>query len=329
MLMAHYGSQREAADQAADSRFVLREFTPAYLVAHESGLLREKVEEALDCLKSCRLCPRDCGVDRLNGQASVCRSGRYARVSSYFAHMGEEDVLRGWNGSGTIFFSWCNLRCVFCQNFTISQHGEGVDVSARELAAMMIRLQEDGCHNINFVTPEHVVPQILEALLPAIEAGLKIPLVYNTSSYDSLHSIGLMDGVVDIYMPDFKLWDTERARRYLLAPDYPETARQVIEAMHRQVGVLRVGEDGLARRGVLVRHLVMPGMLEDTGEIMHFLAGLSTDTYVNVMDQYAPAWKAATDERFRDVNRRVTGGEADRALQLALDAGLWRLDRRR
>ncbi len=327
--MAHRGFRGEAADPAADSRFVLREFTPAYLVTHESGLLREKVEEAVDSLESCVLCPRDCGVDRFNGLTSVCRSGRYARVSSFFAHTGEEDVLRGWNGSGTIFFSWCNLRCVFCQNFTVSQRGNGTEVSARELATMMIRLQEGGCHNINFVTPEHVVPQILEALPSAIEAGLKIPLVYNTSSYDSLHSIELMDGVIDIYMPDFKLWDVEPSRKYLLAPDYPETARRAIEAMHRQVGVLKVGEDGLARQGVLVRHLVMPGMLEDTVEIMNFLAGLSTDTYVNVMGQYAPAWKAANDDRFRDINRRVTGGEVDEALQFALDAGLWRLDRRR
>lgn len=327
--MVNPGCQREAVDPEADSNFVLKEFTPAYLATYESGLLTEKIAEALDCLKSCALCPRDCEVDRFNDLRSVCRSGRYARVSSYFAHTGEEDVLRGWNGSGTIFFSWCNLRCVFCQNYAISQRGKGSDVSARELAAMMIRLQEIGCHNINFVTPEHVVPQILEALPKAIEAGLDIPLVYNTSSYDSLHSIELMDGVIDIYMPDFKLWDIEQARKYLLAPDYPETARRAIEAMHRQVDVLRVGEDRFARRGVLVRHLVMPGMLEDTAEIMQFLAGLSRDTYVNVMDQYGPSWKVPNDDRFRDINRRATAGEVSEALQWAVDAGLWRLDYRR
>jgi putative pyruvate formate lyase activating enzyme len=254
--------------------------------------------------------------------------GRYARVSSFFPHFGEEDVLRGWAGSGTIFFAWCNLRCVFCQNYETSQIGEGVEVGPRELAAMMLKLQELGCHNINFVTPEHVVPQILEALPYAIEGGLRLPLVYNTSSYDSLHSIRLMDGVVDVYMPDFKLWHREHARKYLLAPDYPEVARQVIRAMHEQVGVLRVNEDGLARRGVLVRHLVMPGLLDDTREILRWLAELSPDTYVNVMDQYRPAWKARTEAKYAEIGRPITSREYHQALAYAREAGLWRLDTR-
>jgi putative pyruvate formate lyase activating enzyme len=247
-------------------------------------------------------------------------------VSSFFPHFGEEDVLRGWNGSGTIFFSWCNLRCVFCQNFETSQIGEGEDVGPRELARMMLDLQTRGCHNINFVTPEHVVPQILEALPHAIDGGLRLPLVYNTSAYDSLHSIRLMDGVVDIYMPDFKLWDRERSRRYLLAPDYPEAARQVVRAMHGQVGELGVNEAGLAVRGILVRHLVMPGMLEDTREILGYLASLSRDTYVNVMDQYYPAWKAKTT--YQELNRRLAPGEVATACAYARERGLWRLDRR-
>jgi putative pyruvate formate lyase activating enzyme len=252
--------------------------------------------------------------------------GRYARVASAFPHFGEEDVLRGWRGSGTIFFSWCNLRCVFCQNYEISQLGEGEELTPKELARLMIRLQEMGCHNINFVTPEHVVPQIVEALPYAIEMGLRVPLVYNTSAYDSLESLRVMEGLVDIYMPDFKLWTPERSRKYLLAANYPEVARQAIAEMHRQVGELRVDEDGLAVRGVLVRHLVMPGLLDETREIMRWLAGLSRDTYVNLMDQYYPAWKAKTDPRYAEINRRVFRREMEEAFRIAREAGLWRFD---
>jgi putative pyruvate formate lyase activating enzyme len=244
-----------------NGRFLLErtQFVPAYLKTYEHGQLKEKAEEALSLLASCTICPRNCHVDRLENNHGMCRVGRYARVSSFFAHFGEEDVLRGWRGSGTIFFSWCNLRCVFCQNFETSQIGEGEEVPPRDLARMMIRLQEMGCHNINFVTPEHVVPQILEALPHAIDMGLRLPLVYNTSSYDSLDSIRLLDGVVDIYMPDFKLWDAENCRKYLLARDYVAAARDVVKAMHLQVGELKGDHQGLALRGVLVRHLVMPG----------------------------------------------------------------------
>jgi len=314
-----------------DGRFLLprRDFTPAYLKTYEEGRLRERVEQALEHLRPCTVCPRLCrGVDRLADQHGVCRVGRYARVSSAFPHFGEEDVLRGWRGSGTIFFSWCNLRCVFCQNFEISQLGEGVEVTPQELARLMVRLQELGCHNINFVTPEHCVPQILEALPYAIEMGLRVPLVYNTSAYDGLQSLCLLDGVVDIYMPDFKLWDPARSRRYLLAPDYPEVARRTIAEMHRQVGDLKADEEGLALRGVLVRHLVMPGCLEDTAHIVRWLAGLSRDTYLNLMDQYYPAWKARTDPHYREMNRRVTGEEMRTAYRLAREAGLWRFDLR-
>lgn len=311
-------------------RFVVaaRDFTPAYIQTHEARRLKTKAEEAIEALRSCTLCPRDCRVNRLENRFAVCKVGRHARVASFFHHFGEEDVLRGWAGSGTIFFSWCNLRCVFCQNFETSQIGEGDEVSPRDLARMMLQLQEEGCHNINVVTPEHVVPQILEALLHAVEGGLRLPLVYNTSAYDSAHSIRLMDGVVDVYMPDFKLWDRERSRRYLLAPDYPDAARAAIRAMHEQVGPLKVNEDGIALRGVLVRHLVMPAMLDDTREIMRWLAGLSPDTYVNIMDQYYPAYRAKTEEKFRDINRRISRTELDEAFAHARAAGLWRFDRR-
>lgn len=311
-----------------EGRFRLRGrgFVPAYLASYESGALKEKIEEALESLRSCTLCPRNCEVDRWERYA-VCKVARYARVSSYFPHFGEEDVLRGRHGSGTIFFAWCNLRCVFCQNYETSQKGEGDEVTPQALAGMMIELQRRGCHNINFVTPEHVVPQILEALPYALERGLRLPLVYNTSGYDSLHSMRFMNGVVDIYMPDFKLWSRERCRKYLLAPDYPEAARSAIRAMHDQVGVLKADEEGLALRGVLVRHLVMPGMLDETRQIVGYLASeVSQDTYLNIMDQYSPAWNAATDEKYAEIGRRVRRDEVRQAFELAEAAGLWRFD---
>ena len=251
-------------------RFVLsrKNFVPAYVRAFERGFLQQRAVKAIESLRSCKVCPRDCEIDRFNNKIGVCKSGRLARVASAFPHFGEEDCLRGWNGSGTIFFGWCNLRCVFCQNFETSQFGEGAEVTAAELAQIMLDLQGIGCHNINFVTPEHVVPQILEALAIAAGRGLRLPLVYNTSAYDSLESILWMDGIVDIYMPDFKLWDAEHCRKYLVASNYAEAARKVVAAMHAQVGELIADENGLALRGVLVRHLVMPGLLDDTREIM-------------------------------------------------------------
>ena len=312
-------------------RFLIlrKNFVPAYVQALEKGILQERAAQSIESLRSCRVCPRDCEIDRFNNKIGVCKSGRLARVASAFPHFGEEDCLRGWNGSGTIFFGWCNLRCVFCQNFETSQFGEGAEVTAADLAQIMLDLQGIGCHNINFVTPEHVVPQILEALVIAAERGLRLPLVYNTSAYDSLESIQLMDGLVDIYMPDFKLWDAEHCRKYLVASDYAQAARNVITSMHAQVGALKVDEDGLALRGVLVRHLVMPGLLDDTREIMRWIAGnLSRDSYVNVMDQYYPAHKAETEPRFTEISRAITGDEFCGALELGRAAGLWRFDTR-
>ena len=319
------------SELSGDGRFVLsrKDFVPAYVNAFEQGVLQQRAVEAVESLRSCRVCPRDCEIDRYNNKIGVCKSGRLARVASAFPHFGEEDCLRGWNGSGTIFFGWCNLRCVFCQNFETSQFGEGAEVTAAELAQIMLDLQETGCHNVNFVTSEHVVPQILEALVIAVDRGLRLPLVYNTSAYDSLESIQWMDGIVDIYMPDFKLWDAEHSRNYLVASDYADAARQVIAAMHAQVRELRVDENGLALRGVLVRHLVMPDLLDDTREIMRWIAGnLSRDTYVNVMDQYYPAHKAETEPRFAEINRGISANEFCGALELARTAGLWRFDTR-
>ncbi len=313
-----------------ESRFVMRrrDFVPAYLRTWESGVLKEKVARALELLRDCTLCPRDCHVNRLEDRYAVCKTGRYAVVGSSFAHHGEEDCLRGWRGSGTIFFAWCNLRCVFCQNYDLSWEGAGQPVRPEQLAALMLELQARGCHNINFVTPEHVVPQILEALPLAIERGLRLPLVYNTSAYDSLESIELMDGVVDIYMPDFKFWDAEMARRYLKAPNYPEAARRAIRAMHRQVGDLIVDENGLALRGLILRHLVMPGDIAGTREIMQWVAReLGPDTYVNVMPQYWPAGKVGGTD-YVEINRLIAVHEFEQALAQARAAGLRRLDLR-
>ena len=305
-----------------------KEFQPAYLRRCESGELERRVERALSLLESCTACPRNCRVNRLAGKFAVCKTGRYAIVSSYNAHHGEEDCLRGWIGSGTIFFSGCNLRCVFCQNFDLSWQLRGTAAPPERLARMMLELQADGCHNINFVTPEHVVPQIVEALPLAIERGLRLPIVYNTSAYDSMESLELMDGIVDIYMPDFKYWDSEMARKYSKAPEYPDVARRTIKEMYRQVGDLVMDEHGLAKRGVLIRHLVMPGDIAGTREVMRWIAReLSPTTYVNVMAQYYPAGKVSPGE-YPEINRRLTPTEYERALDEARRAGLDRLDSR-
>ena len=255
----------------------------------------------------------------------VCRTYRHPRVSSHFPHFGEEDCLRGSHGSGTIFFSYCNLHCVFCQNADISQEGEGREADSGEIAEMMLELQAAGCHNINFVTPEHVVPQVLEAVAEAAERGLRLPLVYNTGGYDGLESLALLDGVIDIYMPDFKIWDPALARRYLKAPDYPEVARRALKEMHRQVGPLEIDErTGIARRGVLVRHLVMPGGAAGTREVMRFLAReCSPLTYVNMMAQYRPEYRSA---EYPEIDRRPTFEEMEEAYRAAREEGITRFD---
>jgi putative pyruvate formate lyase activating enzyme len=301
---------------------------PNYVRLYESGELERRVEEALASLERCCVCPWDCEINRLQNQTKVCRTGRYARVASYFPHFGEEDCLRGWQGSGTIFFAWCNLRCVFCQNYDISQQEAGLEVRPEQLATMMLELQAMGCHNINWVTPEHVVPQILEALPYAIRGGLRLPIVYNTSAFDALDSLRHMDGIVDIYMPDFKYWHPEQAKRYLKSPKYPEVARAAITEMHRQVGDLTFDKRGLARRGLLVRHLVMPEALAETRHIMRFLATeISPHTYVNIMDQYYPAGKVS-EEKYPELCRRTAPQEVRAAFDLAREAGLSRFDER-
>lgn len=300
---------------------------PSYLKAHREGILRERIAAALAILERCRLCPRHCEVNRLKGEQGVCQTGRQAIVSSHNAHFGEEDPLVGRGGSGTIFLNQCNLLCVFCQNYEISHMGEGAPVQAGDLADMMVTLQGQGCHNINFVTPTHVVPQLLEALPEAIERGLRVPLVYNCGGYEEVATLHLLDGLVDIYMPDFKFWDSQVAERYCKATDYPEKARLAVKEMHRQVGDLTVDDMGIARRGLLIRHLVMPDGLAGTRDIMRFLATeVSKNTYVNVMSQYRPCGEAY---RYRELQRMITVEEYREAVRMAHEEGIHRLDERR
>jgi putative pyruvate formate lyase activating enzyme len=301
-------------------------FIPSYIEAHRTGKLAESIKKAYKILENCHLCPRECEVNRLQDEKGICRTGRSAMVSSYNAHFGEEEPLVGTHGSGTIFMTNCNLLCVFCQNWEISHLGGGSEVSAQQLAGMMIYLQRLGCHNINFVTPTHVVPQILNALPRAIEGGLNVPLVYNTGGYDAVESLKLMEGIFDIYMPDFKFWDPEMARKYLKAPDYPEKAGEALKEMHHQVGDLIIDENGIALRGIILRHLVMPEGAAGTREIMHFIANeISPNTYVNIMDQYRPCGNAY---KYPLLNRSITYDEYEEALKAAREEGITRLDNR-
>ncbi|UCD66095.1 MAG: radical SAM protein [Deltaproteobacteria bacterium] len=297
-----------------------------YLRLHEQGLLAVRIAEAQQLLSPCRVCPRKCKVDRLSDEKGICRTGARPIVSSYAPHFGEESPLVGSGGSGTIFLTNCNLLCVFCQNYEISHLGQGIETDEGQLASMMISLQRQGCHNINFVTPSHVVPQIIASLPKAIEKGLTVPLVYNSSGYDSAETLQLLEGIFDIYMPDFKFWSKESGKRYAKAPDYPEVAQKAILEMHRQVGDLVMDDEGVAVKGLLVRHLVMPGGLDETRDILRFLAReVSVETYVNVMDQYRPCGKA---HQFPPIDRRLTNDEFQEALKLAGEAGLRRLDER-
>lgn len=301
-------------------------FEPAYLKTSRDGLLQQKIDAAWDIMLSCQICPHHCRVDRRHGELGLCRTADKPLVASYGPHFGEEDPLVGQHGSGTIFFSHCNLFCIFCQNWEISHGGEGEEIEVEDLAEIMLRLQAQGCHNINFVTPSHQVPMILAALPRAIAGGLRVPLVYNTGGYDLVATLQLLDGIIDIYMPDFKFWKEEIAADICNAPDYPEVARQALKEMHRQVGDLVLDEQEVACRGVLVRHLVLPDGLAGTKEIMHFLArDISPRTYVNVMGQYRPCGRAYENP---SLAKFLSGEEHRKALEIAREAGLTRLDRK-
>jgi putative pyruvate formate lyase activating enzyme len=297
---------------------------PGYRALLATGELKERVRQAWARLEDCDLCPHACYVNRcVTRKGAVCRTGQRAVVASFGPHFGEEHPLVGRHGSGTIFFSWCSLRCQFCQNYSISQLGEGREVTPPELASVMLRLQSLGCHNVNLVSPSHVVPQILSAVLIAADSGLSVPLVYNTGGYDAAVALELLDGVVDIYMPDMKYADETIARTLSKVRRYPAVNRAAVKEMHRQVGDLVLDDGGVAWRGLLVRHLIMPGGIAGTGEIVRFLAQeISPHTYLNLMDQYRPCYRA---HGIRGIDRGITAAACADAVRLAEEAGLYRL----
>ncbi|UCC66600.1 MAG: radical SAM protein [Deltaproteobacteria bacterium] len=294
----------------------------AYIALYEKGELEERIDALREILKECRLCPRECKLNRLDGEKGYCQAGADLTISSAFPHFGEEPPLVGHYGSGTIFLTNCNLRCIFCQNYDISHLGQGERITGSELAQYMIGLQRRGCHNINFVTPTHYVPQIVAALPEAIGLGLEVPLVYNCGGYESLEVIRLLDGIVDIYMPDAKFSREEDATRYCNAPNYPQVMQKILLEMHRQVGDLMLDERGIAYRGLLIRHLVMPNGVAGTKETLSFIAKrLSVHSYVNVMDQYRPLHRSG---EYPEIDRRITYREYREAIKIAKGEGLYR-----
>lgn len=289
--------------------------------------LKGRAEQAMGILTSCNLCPRECQVNRIQGQTGFCQTGRYAYIASYDQHFGEENPLVGENGSGTIFFAGCNLGCIFCQNFDISHStGQALEASPSQLAAIMIELQNRGSHNINLVTPTHVIPQILEAMPIAIDNGLNLPIVYNSGGYDKVSTLRLLENIVDIYMPDTKFAEPASGARYCQAGDYPARAREAIQEMHRQTGDLEIDSRGIARKGLLIRHLIMPDKQTETEKWLEFIAKhISLNTYINIMDQYRPSGQAYA---YPEINRHITAEEYRQALNLAERYGLKRLDQK-
>ena len=297
-------------------------FIPSYISLFEKGELGQRIRILKEFLKECRLCPRECRVDRLNGEKGVCQAGLEPMVSSAFPHFGEELPLVGYHGSGTIFLTHCNLRCIFCQNCDISHLGNGEPMTSSDMARVMVGLQEMGCHNINFVTPTHYAPQIVASLPEAIEKGLRLPIVYNCSGYEFIEVIRLLEGVVDIYMPDAKYMDRKHSRKFSNAPDYPEVIKEVLKEMHRQVGDLTINPKGIAERGLLIRHLVMPNGVASSEAVLRFIAEeISTHCYVNIMDQYRPEYRA---HEYPEINRRITQKEYLEATQWAKRYQLYR-----
>jgi putative pyruvate formate lyase activating enzyme len=293
-------------------------YEPVYLKTD----LKAKSEQALEFLKDCQLCPRKCKVNRLNGEVGYCRTGRWAIVSSHGPHFGEEPELVGSNGSGTIFFGHCNLSCCFCQNYDISQFGYGQITKPDELANIMLSLQKMGCHNINLVSPSHVVAQFIEGLVMAKEKGLHLPIVYNSGGYDSVSTLKLLDGAIDIYMPDAKYSDSELAEKYSSAPDYFKINQLALQEMHRQVGDLRIDNRGVALSGLLIRHLVLPNRIAGSFKILEFIANeVSKDSYVNIMVQYRPCYQA---EKYPEITRSITRLEYQEVIDFTRKIGLHR-----
>lgn len=297
-------------------------FTPSYINLFEKGELNKRVELLQEFIKECQLCPRQCHVNRLNGEVGYCGAGSDLMVSSAFPHFGEEPPLVGFNGSGTIFLTHCNLRCIFCQNYDISHLGRGERITLSDMARAMVKLQEMGCHNINFVTPTHYASQIVASLPKAMEWGLRLPIVYNCSGYESIEVIRLLEGVVDIYMPDVKFMDEKYSKRYSNAPDYPEVIKKVLKEMHRQVGDLTTNSKGVAERGLLIRHLVMPGGVASSEAVLKFIAEeISVHSYVNIMNQYRPEYRA---NEYSEISHPITHQEYLGAIQLAKGFRLYR-----
>lgn len=305
----------------------MTEYESVYIKTHREGRLREKIEQARRIIADCTMCPRMCHVDRLSGETGFCKTGEKAVVSSYNPHYGEESPLVGKHGSGTIFFTYCNMLCIFCQNYDISHEGYGRETADADIARIMLHLQRSGCHNINFVTPSHVIYPILSALEIAVEEGLKVPLVYNTGGYDTVETLKLLDGVVDIYMPDVKFFDADFSEKVCGANDYPDIVRNALKEMHRQTGDLEIDDKGIARRGLLVRHLVLPQDRADTRDVMRFIAReISKDTYVNIMPQYRPCGRAG---EIKDLASSPSASDFNAAFEAAKEEGIWRFDTRR
>lgn len=295
---------------------------PSYLTAYDKGVLELRLQNAVGLLESCVICPRKCRVNRLRGELGFCKTGTNPRIYSYMAHHGEEPPISGVNGSGAIFFSGCNMGCVYCQNYEFSQTAEkGREVDPEKLAGIMLKLQDMNCHNINLVTPTHVMPQILMALNLAIPKGLKIPLVYNTGGYDSLEMIKLLDGIVDIYLPDMRYCDNSAAMKYSCAADYSVYNRQTVKEMYRQAGEAVISEEGIMKKGIVIRHLVLPNDIAGTKKTMNFIAeGVSQNTYISLMSQYLPLYKAC---QFKELARRATQQEYELAQEIMHSYGLF------
>jgi len=308
--------------QSRKSENILMPYIPGYIELHKTGELKRRIKALNEILKECKLCPRECGVNRLEGETGICKGLAELMVSSVSPHFGEELPLVGFNGSGTIFLTHCNLRCVFCQNYDISHLGRGHITTSSEMANYMLKLQKMGCHNINLVTPTHYVPQIIASLPEAIDSGLRVPLVFNCGGYESLEVIRLLKGIIDVYMPDVKYADGKVAKKYSMSPDYPEVIKKALLEMHRQVGDLKINQDGIAERGLLIRHLIMPERLAGTMELMEFIAtDISKNSYVNIMAQYNPMYRA---DEFPELNRRISSQECQEAITTARRAGLHR-----
>jgi len=293
---------------------------PSYIAAFKTNALQQRVKIAKEILKDCRLCPRRCGVNRACDEKGFCRTGKNAIICSALAHQGEEPPLSGTKGSGTIFFSRCHLKCLYCQNYDFSQQEEGRETTTKEMARIMLTLQKEGCHNINLVTPSNVLPQNLEALIASIKDGLNIPLVYNTSGYELVETLRLLDGIVDIYLPDMRYASKAHALKYSNAPDYPAINQEAVREMFRQVGTAQIDEEGIITRGLVIRHLVLPQDISGTEEIFSFIAKEITPlTYISLMSQYFPAYQAS---RHPPMDRRITPEEYDKARSLLIKYGL-------